>query len=122
MKVFVATRPSHPEGDDFSDTVDGELVCMPYDRCTNPTCQCGYTMVGLASGEATTTHTIVDLPHLDEALVVEAFLDGLGKQGHIDPDTDEGRALGREYAIEHFEMAALLPEGGIYRSIHPPAA
>lgn len=122
MKVFVATRPAHPDDDDFSRTVDGELVCMPFDRCDSFDCECSHTMVGLASGESTTTHTIVDLPHLDESLVVEAFIDGLGKQGHLDPETDEGRAMGRKYALEHIEIAALLPEGGIYRSIHPPAA
>jgi hypothetical protein len=122
MKVFVAMRPDQPEGWDFSDTVDGELVCMPFDRCGELICDCALTMVGLASGEATTTYTISELPHLNEELLVEAFIDGLAKQGHIDPGTDEGRAVGRDYAIEHIEMAALLPEGGIYRAIHPPAA
>lgn len=122
MKVFVATRPTQPDDGDFSDTVDGELVCMPFDRCGDDSCMCAHTMVGLASGEATTTFTVSYLPHLDESLVVEAFIDGLGKQGHLDPDTDEGRAVGRSYALEHIEMAALLPEGGVYWAMHPPAA
>ena len=121
MKLFVAViEHDQPEGP--SGAVAGELVTMPFDRCNDADCDCGHSMVGLASGETTTTFTVADLPHFTEQDVIDAFTDGLARAGHIDPGSDLGRETARRFAIEHLEMAELLPEGGTYWAMHPPAA
>lgn len=95
---------------------------MPFDRCSDATCDCGHTMVGLASGESTATFTVAELPHFTEQDVIDAFTDGLARAGHIDPASDLGLETAKRFALEHMEMAELLPEGGTYWAMHPPAA
>lgn len=115
MKVFVATRPSEPEPEDFCHTVDGELVFLPTDFCDCPDCGCRKSVVGLGSGKATTTFTVADLPHFDRPTLLEAFTEGflrmgLAGEGELDVVAD--------VVDEHIAMATGLPVGGIYRAEH----
>ena len=121
MKLFVAVIEDDQESD-ASGAVAGELVTMPWDRCSDQECDCASTMVGLASGAATATFTVADLPHFTEQAVINAFTDGLARAGHIDPASELGLEAAKRFAIEHLEMAELLPEGGTYWAMHPPAA
>lgn len=68
MKVLVATRQTQGEReDDFSDTVEGELV-FDAGRCADAAklpmwhCACAIGFSGVASGELTTTAMVADLP------------------------------------------------------------
>lgn len=68
MKVLVATRRTQGARDnDFSDTVEGELVfdAGPCEDVTDPAnwnCACAVGFWGVASGELTTTAMVADLP------------------------------------------------------------
>lgn len=113
MKVFVAIRSTDP--DDVFETVEGELVYMPLDRCEDGRCSCKYTMVGLASGGVTTTFTVADLDHLSRDDLLVAFADGLAKAGHDLTDAEVA-----EVVDETTDIAGLLPEGGTYWAMHMP--
>jgi len=68
VKVLIATRQTQGAyEDDFSDTVEGELVfdAGPCENVTNPAywnCACAIGFHGVASGELTTTAMVADLP------------------------------------------------------------
>ncbi len=69
MKVLIATRRTQgARGDDFSDTVEGELVfdagpCEDvFDPASAWNCACAIGFHGVASGELTTTALVANLP------------------------------------------------------------
>jgi hypothetical protein len=68
VKVLIATRRTQgARDDDFSATVEGELVfdggpCEDAVDAANWTCPCAIAFHGVASGELTTTAVVADLP------------------------------------------------------------
>jgi hypothetical protein len=111
MKVFTARAPELPQPDDFSFTLDGELVTMPIALCDCPECGCQRSMAGLATARATTTFTVSDLP-MDFTEYVGALRDGLTRQGYW-RSADDDRwllPLARDHACgaQAFDVGALL--------------
>lgn len=112
MKVFVAARPGPTERpDDFSGTVDGELVRLAFDRCDCPDCGCDRAVAGLASSKATTTFTVIDNPELDTAGYVGALLDAIKRQGFLAEDGDDSWVV--ELAGEQLRLAEEFTPGQV---------
>ena len=94
MLVLVATNESQGQSpDDYSYTVEGELVMAVVAECKNRHCGCDRGFPGLASSLATTTAQVVDLPHLTEGDLRDALFDSLERGGWLDllraePDYD----------------------------------
>ncbi|SFO14375.1 hypothetical protein SAMN04489713_104259 [Actinomadura madurae] len=67
MRFLVA--PSEPGGlmDDVSCARPGELLYLPIE-CDNPECRCGKVFRGIASGHATTTALVADVPADEDAM------------------------------------------------------
>ena len=116
MKVLVATRRQQgSEPDDFSWTVEGELVTPVVSECSSPTCGCDRGFGGLASHKVTTTAEVAELD-IDPAALREAVRSSLADQGWLqylsDPDADE-------FVSEHVEairmVASALPVGTVVR-------
>lgn len=96
MQVLVATNDTQGhENGDYAFTVEGELVLAEVSECASPEqCGCGRGFPGLASGKATTTAMVADLPHLSEADLRQAVADWLDRSGWADllrnaSDSDE---------------------------------
>ncbi len=107
MKVLVATRRSQGlEPDDFSWTVEGELVTPVISECSSPTCGCDRGFGGLASHLVTTTAEISELD-IDPASLREAVRSSLADQGWLrslrDIDADD-------FVSEHIEAIRLVAE------------
>ena len=87
MKVLIATRELQGDReDDFSRTVDGELVydsgpCLRVRQGADWLCECAIAFRGVASGELTTTAIVADLP-LRPLEYERAFRDGFRRHGH----------------------------------------
>lgn len=65
MHVLTATAQTQGiEPDDFSFTVPGELVRLPYGHCFDDACGCQRAFVGLGSRRATTSALVVNRPEL----------------------------------------------------------
>jgi hypothetical protein len=65
MHVLTATAQTQGiEPDDFSFTLPGELVRLPYGHCGDEACGCRRAFVGLGSRRATTSALVVDRPEL----------------------------------------------------------
>ncbi|MGA9595535.1 MAG: hypothetical protein WBV06_05240 [Acidimicrobiia bacterium] len=112
MKVFVAAGPgAKKRSDDFSWTVDGELVRLPFDRCDCPDCGCDRAMAGLASSKATTTFAVIDNPGLDTRSYVGVFRDAIRRQGFLGDDDDDGWVA--ELAGEQLRLAAGFTPGQV---------
>jgi hypothetical protein len=91
VKVLIATTQTAAtqiQGawvDDFSTTVEGELVfdpgpCSKSIRERDPSCPCAFSYRGLASGGQTTTCMVADLD-LGLSEYMRAFRDGLTRVG-----------------------------------------
>jgi hypothetical protein len=86
VKVLIATTQTQGAWvDDFSSTVEGELVfdagpCERSIRERDPNCPCAFSFRGVASGGQTTTCMVADL---DMGLreYMRAFRDGLTRVG-----------------------------------------
>jgi hypothetical protein len=112
MKVFVAAGPgAKKRPDDFSWTVDGELVRLAFDHCDCPDCGCDRSVAGLASSKATTTFTVIDNPELDTARYVEALRDAIGRQGFLADDDEDDWV--EELAGEQLRLAAAFTPGRV---------
>ena len=88
MKVFVASGPGEKKRlDDFSCTVDGELVSLPLDGCDCVDCGCERAVAGLGSSKGTTTFAVLDKPELDAAGSRSdvAWLEVRDKDGNVLP-------------------------------------
>lgn len=112
MKVFVASGPgAKKRSDDFSWTVDGELVSLPLDTCDCADCGCERAVAGLASSKGTTTFAVIDHPELDAAGYVRAFSDARKRQGRLKDGDDDGWLA--EWAGEHLRLAAGFSPGQV---------
>ena len=99
------TRPG-----DFAWTVEGELVTVELAECATPsTCGCGRGFVGLASGRATTTAMVVDLPHVSADDLRDVVRDWLDRAGWSDLLDERGAAHELDEIIdEHVENTTLV--------------
>lgn len=115
MRIFVATRETQGmREDDFSWTVDGELVRFPGLTCDDPGCGCERSMAGLASSRATTTFKVDVRSGLDRAGYRAAIRDALSREGWIEPGTaDDDARWVDDWADEHLAAAALFPVGTV---------
>lgn len=112
MKVFVACRPgAKKRPDDFSWTVDGELVSLPLDTCDCPDCGCERAVAGLGSSKATTTFAVIDHPDLDAASYADAFSDAMRRQGWLKEAGDDGWVA--DWVGEHVRLAAGFAPGQV---------
>lgn len=119
MKVLVATRETQGErDDDFYFTVDGELVTPVVIACAHgDECSCRRGFPGLASGRATTTARVAELPEFTLVQLWQALSDSLERQGwlRLFPDPDERD----EFVAQHVRTIRLvcdtLPEGSVVR-------
>jgi len=112
MKVFVAAGPDQKKRpNDFSWTVDGELVSLPAATCSCPDCGCERAVAGLASSKATTTFGVIDHPELDAASYVAAFSDAMKRQGWLKEGDDDGWLA--EWAGEHLRLATGFSPGQV---------
>jgi hypothetical protein len=86
MLVLVATNELQgASGDDYSHTVEGELVTAVVIECASgDRCGCSRGFPGLASSQATTTAMIVDRPGVTEHDLRDAVYDWLERGGWID--------------------------------------
>ena len=85
MLVLTATdelQGTSPCDDAFA--MEGELVTPVVVDCPDERCGCGRGFTGLASGRATTTATVVDLPGVSESDLREAIFVSLDRGGWID--------------------------------------
>lgn len=114
MKILVATRETQGlVAEDFSWTVEGELVRWPLIECASgPSCGCERSFPGLASHKATTTVKVVELDALDQAGLVRALLDDLVASG-ITVIDDEARRYVEDEADDLARVASLFPTGTV---------
>lgn len=114
MHVMTATRRGQGDSDqDFSDTVDGELVVIPIDVCAEPKCGCERAVTGIGSGRGSTTFTVADHPHLTPDLYTELIRDGLTRHGLICPTEQPIHVT--DFIRWHIDLAARLPVGALLR-------
>ena len=107
VKVFVATRRGMG-ADDYSQTVDGELVRLPV-TCDMHDCECGRAMTGLASGQSTTTFTVREVD-MERGMFRELLWDTLARDGWV----EEGRLEDEEWVDKlvdlHLDLAEAFRE------------
>ncbi len=111
MLVLVATNESQGHApDDYSYTVEGELVTTVVTKCANPDCGCDRGFPGLASQFATTTAQVADLPHLTESDLRDALVDYLDRGGWFDLLRDEPdvEMIVDDMVDEHVEAIAAV--------------
>lgn len=91
MRVLVATDDTQGQDPgDYHWAVDGELVTVLVTECGRPDeCGCGRGFPGLASARATTTAMVVELDHMDRAIMRTALRDGLQRQGWLEGLRDQ---------------------------------
>ncbi len=106
MLVLVATRDGQGAVDgDYCWAVEGELVTPVVAECASGArCGCSRGFPGLASGKATTTAVVVDLPLLTKADLRNAVADSLERGGWVDllPPDEADEVIG-EIIDEHVE-------------------
>lgn len=129
MRVLTATKRTQGQrSNDFSWTVEGELVTFPVIECGHGTiddgCGCKRSMAGLASHRATTTVQVTDRPDLTPGLYRTLIVDGLKAQGYLNDQLLESREV-QEWVGETvdelvfiaaiFEMGTVLErrDGGV---------
>ncbi len=108
MKLFVATRAG-AEVDDFSETVEGELVRLPV-TCDDPDCECGRAMTGLGSGESTTTFTVREFD-ISRSMYQELLWSTLQRDGWV----VEGNSEDQQWVVKlvdlHVDLASSFSTG-----------
>lgn len=118
MKVIVASRRTQgTRPDDFSWTLDGELVHLPAIECASgPACGCDRSFAGVASRRATTTAEVAER-ELTEDQVVRAVLDSLADGGYVDlavpGQRREGEWLAYALTADLLELADATPVGAV---------
>lgn len=89
MKVLVATRQTQGRREnDFSWTIEGELVIFPPLECScgeiDDGCGCRRSMAGLTSHRATTTVKVAEIENLDPEIYQGLIVQGLKDQGYVE--------------------------------------
>lgn len=107
MKVLVATNETQGQRhDDYSWTVEGELVTALAAECSSPDrCGCGRGFSGLGSSRATTTAMVVERPGLTPSDLRRALADSLEREGWTTGLVD---AEIEELIDEHVAVTALV--------------
>jgi len=102
MLVLIATKETQGTvDDDYSHTVEGELVTpVAAECCTPDSCGCGRGFPGLASARATTTAMVVDRPELSAVMLRSSVSDSLERGGWLEPDFPDDFA---ELVDEHVD-------------------
>lgn len=117
MRVLVATTESQGTADDdYSWTIEGELVYVPVLDCDCPGCGCRYGFAGMASSKATTTAKVVDRPDLTLPDFTAAVSDALDRGGWLEwlePDEVEELVADRVGLLMAISESAAL--GGLVR-------
>lgn len=107
MKLLTAATGDGP--DDFSFTVDGELLYLgpicDRDRAGGNGCGCARAFVGVASGYATTRAVVREIG-IDRAQLRAVLVDKFTAAGWSDPN-----GLAAEIAVEMVEMGREHPVG-----------
>lgn len=119
MKVFVATsRTQGLDPEDYSWTLEGELVHLPVLECGTPDrCGCLRGFAGVASHQATTTAEVADR-ELTRDEVMGAVADALLAGGWFPDEADalvrrEAELLAHEVTADLLELALRLPVGTV---------
>ncbi len=114
MHVLTATRQSQGDRpDDFCFTVEGELVRLSFDRCDCPECGCDRSFAGLGSSRATTTALVLDHPAYTRQTYRQAVVDGLTRQGFVDPGDPESVRWAEGLADTQLAIAAFYTAGTV---------
>lgn len=118
MKVIVASQATQgTRTDDFSWTLEGELVHLPPIECASgPACGCERSFVGVASQRATTTAEVAER-ELAEDDVVRAVYDALVDGSYVEPEVPgqrrEGQWLAYALVADLLELADRTPVGTV---------
>ena len=116
MLVLVATKELQgTAADDYSHTVEGELVTPVVAECCSPDrCGCAAGFPGLASSRATTTAIIADLAHLTEQDVRDVVEGALQRDGWFDfIDESDVHELIDEHVDAIAAVCATFPVGTV---------
>lgn len=90
MHVLVATAETQGDRpDDYSYTVEGELIRFAHDVCDCPDCGCDRGVAGLSSSRATTTFMVKEAPHLTLDDYAQAIRDALLREGWLSEGEDD---------------------------------
>lgn len=84
MRVLIATNELQGSvPDDFSWTVEGELVSGMATECDDEQCGCSRGFIGLASSRATTTAMIVERPGIERGDLRDAVYESMRRGGWV---------------------------------------
>lgn len=112
MHAFIATAQTQGDrSDDYSWTVEGELVRFGFDVCDCPDCGCDRGMAGLSSSRATTTFMVKDFPDLTPDQYIQSMRDALLREGWLTEGDDDSWVV--ELARTQADLAADFPPGAI---------
>lgn len=118
MHILVASsKTSVPRPDDFSYTVDGELVWFG-PTCDCPDCGCDRAAAGLASSKGTTMFRVIDHPSMTRSEYRKAFREGLQRQGWFNPANVDDVAEIDAFADAHLDDAAQFRDGTELRLVN----
>jgi hypothetical protein len=119
MHVLVATTETQGiRPNDYSWTLEGELVKIPLGRCTkghvDDDCGCSRGMSGVGSSRASTTIRVADMPWMQRPAYAAALVDSYEREGWLDADDDgEVRSWIERVIDDQLAVAAFLPVGAV---------
>lgn len=114
MHVLVATGQTQGQrADDFSWTVEGELVRLPGIECDCPDCGCDRALAGLTRERATTTAAVVDRADIDAHAFRTALHDALTRERWIRAGDPDDEAMVDAFASGHLAAAAYFEPGTV---------
>ena len=121
MLVLVATRQSQGRlDDDYSSTVEGELVTpVTVECCVPDTCGCGRGFPGLVSARATTTAMVVDRPAISSSLLRQSVSDSLERGGWRAVADDEFEQIVDEHVETITGICKAFGDGAVVRRDGP---
>lgn len=108
MKVFVATAAGMEE-DDYSRTVEGELVRLPV-TCDADECDCGHAMTGMGSGAATTTFIVRDF-EIEREMYAELMWGTMLRDGWVREGNGDDREWVQKLVGLHLDLAETFTPG-----------
>ena len=128
MKVLVATNETQGQRhDDYSWTVEGELVTPLAVECASPDrCGCARGFPGLGSSLATTTAMVVELPGLTPSDLRRAVGDSLERDGWT-TELDDGEVaelvddhvLAIAHVCDTYPVGTVVSRAGRYVHVRP---